>query len=775
MNKIFSILLVFGLLTQFTGFGQDAPGSIIPGRMMVQLTDLETLENMKSAFGQADLRVERILSYRLRIALLSYDHGRMAPDALLGEVRKLPFILNAQHEHVVELRAAREDTLDIPNDDFFDLQWSLHNTGQNNGLPGADIDAIRAWEITKGGLTAHGDTIVVAVIDGGCDINHPDLMANLFKNWNEIPGNGIDDDGNGYIDDFHGWNAYNNSGNVPSHAHGSHVIGTVGAASNNEIGVVGVNWNVKVMPIAGSSGFESTVVAAYSYAYDMRALYDETNGEKGAFIVATNSSFGVDQGNPQNFPIWGAMYDSMGALGILSAAATANRNWNIDEMGDMPTSHPSPYIISVTNTTNMDVKTTQAGYGIEAIDLGAPGTNIYSTRPNNTYGFSSGTSMATPHVAGAIALLLSAADSAFIAYYKAEPAKAAADIKHFILEGTDKLESLEGLVATGGRLNVYNSIMLMLNGELPPSLPNLKIEPETKNISLYPDDTISAMFAVVNISQDTAWFNIHMADTISWLTFEPESAMIAPGDTIDIHLSINAFEMEAGDYVAELNIDTEHNQQLIFTLNLNVKNLPPFMVVLQDTIRQHLIIQSDTLRHFYIRNDGGEPLMFSLQMFTEIMWLTTEPGEGTVSPADSVAVELMLSSFGLEPALYQAELLIKTDHGQADTLLIEMLVFNPESVSEQAARTFSSIFPNPSDGNVLVTINAQPNQHVRLIITALDGRQLLEKQMQASADGIVKWNWDGTSTSGKAVENGIYFYIITSGESTSTGKILIQR
>ncbi len=558
------ILLVIVMLTGALAsglFAQPEPGSIRPGKMMVQLNELDKLQAIEASYNEMGMEVERILSHRLRIALLSYDETKVQADALLNQVRNLPYVVNAQHDHIVELRAAREDS--IPDDPSFGLQWGLHNTGQSGGLPGADIDALKAWEITKGGLTAHGDTIVVAVIDGGCDLNHEDL--NLFKNWNEIPGNGIDDDGNGYIDDFHGWNAYNNTGNIPLSNHGTHVSGTVGAIGNNATGVVGVNWDVKVLPIAGASGFESTVVAAYAYVYDMRAFYDETDGEYGAFIVATNSSFGVDFGQPENYPIWGAMYDSMGTLGILSAAATANRNINIDQVGDVPTAFPSPYLLSVTNTTRTDVKNTSAGYGIETIDLGAPGTQIFSTNNHNGYGFSTGTSMATPHVAGAVALLLSAADSAFISAYKENPAEVSLQLRDYILEGTDPLESLEGLVATGGRLNVYNAIQLMLFSEA-----NLVMEVDTLSITLERGLVMDTTLYAHNSGGVPMEVAISIPEQPDWILFYPTSGVIDGGDSLAIQIAVNSAGLDQELYQTLLDIEANNGQSKSVAIDFHV-------------------------------------------------------------------------------------------------------------------------------------------------------------------------------------------------------------
>ncbi len=174
-------------------------------------------------------------------------------------------------------------------------------------------------------------------------------------------------------------------------------------------------------------------------------------------MVATNSSFGVDYGQPANYPIWCAMYDSLGAYGILSCGATANLNINIDVSGDVPTACPSEFMIAVTNTTRDDAKNSGAAYGVTTIDLGAPGTSILSTDVNGTYTIKTGTSMATPMVTGAIALLYAAADSSRIILSKSDPAAGAIMVRDILFNGVDQISALQGITVTGGRLNVFNA------------------------------------------------------------------------------------------------------------------------------------------------------------------------------------------------------------------------------------------------------------------------------------------------------------------------------
>ena len=317
----------------------------------------------------------------------------------------------------------------IPNDPYFaDNQWSFHNTGQTGGIPGADIDAPGAWNISTG-----SDSVVVAVIDTGVLYTHSDLSSNIWNNKGEIPGNGVDDDHNGYIDDIRGWNFITNTSDpIDDNGHGTHVSGIIGAVGNNTNGVAGVNWHVKIMPLKAFNpagvGETSDAINAIEYA--------NVNGAS----VISNSWGGGSYSQGLKDAI-----DTSPAVVICAAGNNANDN---DIIPVYPANYNSTNIISVAATDHYDLLALFSNIGLDSVDLAAPGMYIWSTYLDGTYAILSGTSMATPHVSGVAALVKSVNQSL-----------TAVQIKNIILSTVDVKSSLTGKVSTGGRLNAYRAVV----------------------------------------------------------------------------------------------------------------------------------------------------------------------------------------------------------------------------------------------------------------------------------------------------------------------------
>jgi hypothetical protein len=440
-------LFLFALVLHLPASLRAQDIGVIPGDVLVMLTPNgsadKIAEDLRSIDGVATgLRVEREVSAPMRIWLLKFDHNAVAQERMLARVQGHPHVMMAQNDHPVTFRS-------LPNDPQYGDQWHHQN-----------IDSELAWAISTGGVTITGDTIVVCIIEGA-NLLHPDLIENRWLNHFEIPGNGIDDDGNGYVDDHRGWNPGGNNDVVYSGAHGTNVAGMIGARGDNNLGMVGANWNVKMMVVTVGSLSQANVIASYTYPLVMRRLYNETAGEKGAFVVATNASWGIDNANPASYPLWCAVYDTLGTAGILNCGATANNNVNVDVVGDMPTACSSDFMVSVTATNNNDQRTF-SGYGLTTIDVGAPGANVFTTNGTNGYTSTSGTSFASPLTAGVIGLLYSAPCPSLMGLAQSDPMAAALYVRQMLFNGVDIVGNLPGQTVTGGRINAGTSMAMLM-------------------------------------------------------------------------------------------------------------------------------------------------------------------------------------------------------------------------------------------------------------------------------------------------------------------------
>ncbi len=424
-----------------------ARGRFVPDRLLVKFKDVERGLPAEAGRAQAEHahNLRRIKHFGLTDVHLYRVSGSL--ERTLKALAKNPNVLYAEPDYLVEL------DMTVPNDTSFGQLWGMHNTGQSGGTVDADIDAPEAWDLITG-----NPNVVVAVIDTGVAYTHPDLAANMWTNPGEVAGNGLDDDGNGYIDDVHGINSITGSGDpMDDHNHGTHCAGTIASVGNNGAGVAGVCWTARIMALkflaASGTGSYSDAIECIQYAVN-----------KGAHILS-NSWGGYDYGQSLKNAI-----DAAASAGLLFVAAAGNDGTDNDGLlHHYPSSYSSPNIIAVAATNRYDqlsVFTSGASnYGAATVDVAAPGSLIYSTIRGNTYGTMSGTSMATPHVAGLAALIKS--------YNYALDWM---QIKERILGGVDPLPALQGKVLTGGRINAYNSLLL---GDVASYLLNVTSAPAT--------------------------------------------------------------------------------------------------------------------------------------------------------------------------------------------------------------------------------------------------------------------------------------------------------
>ncbi|AKV67086.1 Alkaline phosphatase [Microcystis panniformis FACHB-1757] len=355
--------------------------------------------------------------------------GSLSVEKILAQYGSNPIFEYIEPDYILT-KGTITPKATFPNDPSFNQLWGLHNTGQSGGTPDADIDAPEAWDIQTG-----NPNLVIGVIDTGVDYNHPDLAGNIWTNPGEIANDGIDNDGNGYVDDIRGWDfAYNDNNPSDVQGHGTHVAGTIAGKGNNGVGVTGVAWNAKIMPLKflndQGSGSTSNAILAINYATD-----------KG--VKLTNNSWGGG-GYSQ------ALYDAInaaGQAGALFIAAAGNSSANADINPMYPAAYNLDNIVSVASTTRTDDLSWFSNYGLNSVDLGAPGSDIYSLAPGGGYATLSGTSMASPHVAGAAALL-----------WSQNPTWTAQQVKNALMNTGDPLASLAGKTVSGKRLNVFNAL-----------------------------------------------------------------------------------------------------------------------------------------------------------------------------------------------------------------------------------------------------------------------------------------------------------------------------
>jgi subtilisin family serine protease len=406
-----------------------APGAddYHPGRVLVRFRADAEVEQRQAAHAVAGA-LETLREYQAVPGLVLVRVPAGTVRAAVAAYVAAPAVLYAEPDY-------RHYPAAIPNDPYFGELWGLHNTGQTvNGDPGtpdADIDAPEAWDIWTG-----DPDLRIGVIDSGINYEHEDLAGNMWTNPGEIPGNEQDDDGNGYVDDVHGYDFFNDDGDpMDYYFHGSHCAGTIGAVGDNGIGVVGVNWRCSLVALV-TDYWSSTNILALQYCMD--------NG-----VRISNNSYSSGMYSQ-------AFYDAIEAsqsTGHIFVAAAHNYGSNNDADPVYPASFDLPNIIAVAAIDNDDHLTPWSNWGATSVDLAGPGDTVLSTVLGQDYQYEYGTSMATPHVAGVAGLVMSRF-----------PELPWRSLSGAILDTVRPVESLQGRTVTGGVVNAYN-VLARLTGD----------------------------------------------------------------------------------------------------------------------------------------------------------------------------------------------------------------------------------------------------------------------------------------------------------------------
>lgn len=342
----------------------------------------------------------------------------------------------------------------VPNDPEYQSQWSLPL-----------INMPQAWDLTTGGPNAAGHDIVVGILDDGFEVDHADLNSSIWVNAEEIADNGLDDDGNGFIDDVFGWNARAMDDNHLIGNHGTSVAGIIGAASDNGVQMAGINWDVKLMLTSSGRLGEYTVVdivKSYEYIYEQRKLYNETRGAQGSYVVVTNYSGGISGRFPVDAPAWCDVFNQLGSVGIINIGSTDNDGVDVDEVGDLPSTCPSDFLIVVTNSGRVNELQQNAGFGDIGVDLAAPGDDVLSlSRDDGIDRAFFGTSASAPHVAGVISLMYSLMCDEAYEQSLDDPLSMARIVKAAIMDQVTRLPDYTDITVSGGVLNALASLELI--------------------------------------------------------------------------------------------------------------------------------------------------------------------------------------------------------------------------------------------------------------------------------------------------------------------------
>ncbi|MDY6888030.1 MAG: S8 family serine peptidase, partial [Pseudomonadota bacterium] len=443
--------------------------------------------------------------------------GRLAKFKISGMSTKEAIARLKSHQAIEYVEPDYQVSIaQTPDDPRFDELWGLNNDGQTGGTADADIDAVEAWDISTGSRD-----VVVGVIDTGIDYSHSDLASNMWVNSSEVPGDGIDNDGNGFVDDVHGINAITNSGDpMDDEGHGTHVSGTIGASGNNATGVVGVNHEVSLVGCkfldAAGNGSTSDAIKCIDYMVGLK--------NAGVNLRVLNNSWG---GGGYSQALADAIASSE-AADLLFVAAAGNDTIDNDVNPHYPSNYENASVLSVASTDQTDNISWFSHYGLTSVDMGAPGSAILSTTPGESYASYSGTSMATPHVAGAAALVLSI-----------NPELNTQELKELLMSSGDANAALQGVTVAGTRLNVNQALI-----DADPT-PGFKISADPLTQQIVAGQATNYTFTIGSIAQWDEEVTLELSSTLSGAYLSASTAR--PGDEVMLNVETDT-DTQWGEY-----------------------------------------------------------------------------------------------------------------------------------------------------------------------------------------------------------------------------------
>ncbi len=418
-----------------------------------------------------------------------------------------------------------------------------------SSLSAQNLDKIEFYEASKvmEQMDKNSKTPVIAVIDGGVRMDlFPEAIFAVNKN--EIQNNGVDDDDNGYIDDYFGWNFADNSNDITNEEagdwHGTPVLSLIHRMVSN-------NKNVQLMNLVKGNTIDE-IKSSLKYVLALRRRYNETDGKEGVFIVAINCSWGKSDLWASDYTDWCSLYNELGEQGVLVVSSVPNDNINVDEVGDMPSTCNSDYLITTTNTNINDEKVLEAAFGLTSVDMSAPGNGSYTLLNTGEYGFFGGTSAAAPYISATVGLLYSLFIEGFNKIVENNPKKAANLIKNVLLEGNDKLTGLDSITLSKGRLNVYGSLRLLLktfnlNDTYVELFKPLKIQ------KIYPNPIINEVNLIVESDRDES-VQIDFLDLNGRIIKSLQS--FVQNGIREMKVNLSNFKLEGGLYVLQVHTNS---------------------------------------------------------------------------------------------------------------------------------------------------------------------------------------------------------------------------